>query len=38
MTAKWLEEAIKTMPVQNSGGFPHATHEQLLEFHNVVTK
>lgn len=36
--SKWLEEAIKTMPLQNAGGAPTATPEQLLEFHSTVTR
>lgn len=38
LMSKWLEEAIKTMPLQNAGGAPTATPEQLLEFHSTVTR
>ncbi|XP_018403619.1 PREDICTED: transportin-3 [Cyphomyrmex costatus] len=38
LMSKWLEEAIKTMPSQNAGGAPTATHDQLLEFHSIVTR
>lgn len=38
LTSKWLEEAIKTMPPQNASGSPTATPEQLLEFHNTITR
>ncbi|XP_066594283.1 transportin-3 isoform X2 [Prorops nasuta] len=36
LASKWLEEAIKNMPTQNTGGSVTATPEQLLEFHNAV--
>ncbi|KAK2580863.1 hypothetical protein KPH14_005937 [Odynerus spinipes] len=38
LLSKWLEEAIKAMPTQNAGGSPTATHEQLVEFHETVTR
>lgn len=38
LTSKWMEEAIKTMPSQNASGSPTATPEQLLEFHNMITR
>ncbi|XP_015116799.1 transportin-3 [Diachasma alloeum] len=34
--ATWLFEAISAMPVQNVGGSPTATPEQVAEFHNAV--
>ncbi|KAF7379433.1 transportin-3 [Vespula maculifrons] len=38
LLSKWLEEAIKSMPTQNADGSPTATNEQLVEFHNTVTR
>ncbi|XP_034948229.1 transportin-3 [Chelonus insularis] len=38
LTAKWLEEAIRSMPTQNAGGSPTATPEQLLEFHSTILR
>ncbi|BES87824.1 transportin-3 [Nesidiocoris tenuis] len=32
----WVEEALKLMPMQNSGGMITATPEQLQEFHKTV--
>ena len=36
--SKWLEEAIRSMPTQNSGGSTTATPDQLLDFHNTVAR
>ncbi|XP_001602761.1 transportin-3 [Nasonia vitripennis] len=33
----WLEQAIHQMPMENAGGTPAATPDQLLEFHSTVT-
>ncbi|XP_015607153.1 transportin-3 isoform X2 [Cephus cinctus] len=38
LVSKGLEEAIKAMPTQNVVGAPTATPDQLLEFHNTVTR
>ncbi|KAH0552027.1 transportin-3 [Cotesia glomerata] len=36
--AKWLEEAIKSMPTQNAPGSVTATPEQLYEFHRTILR
>ncbi|XP_008555701.1 transportin-3 [Microplitis demolitor] len=36
--AKWLEEAIKSMPTQNASGSITATPDQLYEFHRTILK
>uniref|UniRef100_T1JHK8 Transportin-3 n=1 Tax=Strigamia maritima TaxID=126957 RepID=T1JHK8_STRMM len=33
----WLEETLKTLPTQSSGGSITATHKQLTDFHKAVT-
>ncbi|KAI0229589.1 Transportin-3 [Lamellibrachia satsuma] len=34
---KWLEVALKGLPMENSGGAVTATHKQLTDFHKAVT-
>ncbi|KAI4481697.1 hypothetical protein M0804_009218 [Polistes exclamans] len=34
--SKWLEEAIKSMPLQNTDGSPTATNEELVQLHNTI--
>lgn len=36
--SRWVEEAIKTMPTQNSGGSVTATPKQLEDFHRSVLR
>ena len=35
---KWLEVALKGLPMENSGGAVTATNKQLTDFHKAVTR